>query len=236
MRPPARLILSGAALFVVAACNNDASVAPSLSAPPNVAGSPALAALALGATVDFVIPASGGDINLLGMYTLHFPANAVCDPNAQDSQNGYASQSWDSPCTAAVADIPVHAILHWYQGRLSTDFTPAMRFVPGQVVTISTDVIAPVVQYYGQSAFSSGLARQWGIGYAPYLDGPGANDSKGDATLKTQVDPSTGHVWRRIKHFSGYFLTVGLTSEPCDPSGGNPNCIWYDTNPDTGDE
>src|SRR5579862_9146614 len=100
MRPPARLILTGAALLVVASCSNDAAVAPR-SVPPDLSRSPALMDLALGANIDFVIPVAGGSVDLLGMYSLNFPANAVCDPSAQDTQIGYASQAWDAPCTPA---------------------------------------------------------------------------------------------------------------------------------------
>jgi hypothetical protein len=230
MRPPARLLLTGAALLVGISCSNDAAVAPRMSAPPDITGSPALAALALGANVDFVIPVAGGSVGLLGLYTLNFPAGSVCDPSAQDSQDGYASQSWDAPCTPASGDIAVHATLIWSNGRLSADFVPALRFVPGQVVTMSSSLYAPLVQYYGNSAFSNGVAKRWGIGYAPYIGAPGIVDSKADNSLKTHINSQTGIVWRRIKHFSGYFM-YGIAATPCDPSDGDPNCIWYDVDP-----
>jgi hypothetical protein len=36
------------------------------------------------------------------------------------------------------------------------------------------------------------------------------------------VNLTTGLVWRRVKHFSGYSVTSGLA---CDPSPGNPDCV-----------
>src|SRR5436309_14699712 len=148
MRHPARLFLTGAALLVATACNNDSSVAPLRGGPPTISGSPALAALATPTTVDFVIPADGGRVSILGLYALDVPANAVCDLNAQDSQDGYAAGAWDAPCTAATGDVTVHATLKWSHNRLWADFSPSLRFVPGRTVTISTDLMAPVVRYY----------------------------------------------------------------------------------------
>src|SRR5512140_2699679 len=102
MRPPVRLILSVAALLVLASCSTDKTVAPGLSASTAITGSPALGALVAPTTTDFVIPASGGHIAILGgTYNLDVPANAVCDPNARDSQAGYSAAAWDAPCTVA---------------------------------------------------------------------------------------------------------------------------------------
>src|SRR5207248_791468 len=129
MRPPARLILSGAALLLVVSCVNDAPVTPSLSAPP-VAGSPALASVVDPTPFDVVIPAGGGHISVAGLFALDVPASAVCDPDAQDSQDGYAAAAWDSACTPATTDITVHATLHWSNTHLWADFAPALRFVP----------------------------------------------------------------------------------------------------------
>src|SRR5258708_5140247 len=64
MRHPARLVLTGAALLVATACNNDSSVAPLRAAPPTLSGSPALAALAtdvLAPVVRYYADARGGD-------------------------------------------------------------------------------------------------------------------------------------------------------------------------------
>lgn len=228
MRPPARLLLTGAALLVVASCSTDSAIAPSRSGAPVISGNPALRALATPTSVDFVIPAAGGEVSLLGMYTLSFPANAVCDPNAQDSQDGYASQSWDASCTAATTDIAVHATLKWSRNRLWVDFAPALRFVPSETVTLSTDVLAPLVRYYGPGAVAYGLTRGWGIGYNSAIEAAVSDDSRFDASVRTAINGSTGRISRRVKHFSGYSLTTGLA---CDYSLGDPDCVWFDVPP-----
>jgi hypothetical protein len=172
--------------------------------------------------VDFAIPAQGGTINILDAYTLNFPANSVCDPTSSDTQTGYANQAWDAPCTVATGDIQVRATLKWSNGVLYADFQPALRFVPSKVVTISTGLLAPVVQYYR----NAGVAQGWSIGYAPGIDAGGVNDALNDASLRTVINGSTGKIWRRVKHFSGYMIATGDGYIPCDPAQGNPLCVW----------
>jgi hypothetical protein len=232
MRPPARLILSGAALLVVVSCVNDSSVAPSLSAPP-IIGSPALAALAIPTSTDFVIPVAGGQIAILGgIYNLDVPANAVCDPNAQDSQDGYAARQWDAPCTPASSDITVHATLKWSHNRLWVDFSPALRFVPSRTVTISTDLMSAGVRFYaGRDANSraydnsNGRSRKWGIMYASEIDGKPVDEGKYDPAVRTRIDFETGRISRAVRHFSGYNI---LTLLECVVSPDDPYCIEGD--------
>jgi len=234
MRHPARLLLTGAALLVATACNNESSVAPHRGAPPTVAGSPALAALATSASVDFVIPAAGGRVTILGMYTLDAPANAVCDPNAQDSRDGYAAGDWDAPCTATTSDVAVHVTLKWSHNRLWADFSPALRFVPSANVTLSTDLLAPIVRFYGRNDdgqigdFSEGRSRKWGLAYASSIDGKPVNDAKNDPSLRSVVDFGSGRISRRIKHFSGYNIFTGLA---CVVDPNDPFCIEVEGGP-----
>jgi hypothetical protein len=180
-------------------------------------------------SVDFVIPAAGGQVSILGMYTLSFPANSVCVPDAAETTAGYASQSWDADCPAATQDIAVTAKLKWSSGRLWVDFSPAIRFVPSQTVTIQTDILAPLVRYYGASALSNGMARRWGINYTSGIEGPSVDESRTDASLRTVINGSTGRISRRIKHFSGYQIYTGDGWEACIPIGPlDPYCIWVE--------
>jgi hypothetical protein len=200
-------------------------VAPLRGAPPTISGSPALAALATQTTVDFVIPVAGDRISILGMYTLDFPANAVCDPNAQDSRVGYAAAAWDAPCTAATSDITVHATLKWSHNRLWADFSPSLRFVPSKTVTISTYLMSPIVRYYADGNNgdgSAGRSRKWGILFAPSIDGQPVDDSRADASIRTVFDFGTGRASRRIRHFTGYNIATGAT---CVVSPDDPFCV-----------
>jgi hypothetical protein len=58
--------------------------------------------------------------------------------------------------------------------------------------------------------------------YTPDLGTSAYTDAGKDNSLITHVNLSTGFVWRRVKHFSGYNILTGL---PCDPSPDDPNCI-----------
>jgi hypothetical protein len=225
MRPPVRLIASGAVLLVVASCVNDASVAPSLSAPP----APALASIVVPASSDFVIPAGGGQISVAGFYTLDVPANAVCDPNAQDSQDGYAASAWDSSCTPATTDIVVHVTMQWSHNRLWADFSPALRFVPTAAVTLSTDIVSTGVRgYAGRDADghafdnSNGRSAKWAILYSTAIDAVPIDDARLDSSVRSRIDFESGKISRRIKHFSGYSVTTGLE---CTVSIDDPYCI-----------
>lgn len=223
MRLPARLLLTGAALLVSASCVGDSSVAP--TAVPSIDGNPALRALVVAQSVDLVIPVTGGRVNVLGVYDLDFPAGAVCDPNAQDTQVGYANAQWDAPCTAASGNVQIRATVKYSAGKLYVDFQPALRFVPNKQVTISTTVLAPVVQFFD----GAGLTNGWTISYTPGIDGIAIADALVDPTLQTKIHGQSGKISRRIKHFSGYMVSgSGGEYIPCDPNDGNPLCVWVD--------
>jgi hypothetical protein len=231
MRHPARLLLTGAALLVATACNNDSSVAPLRGAPPTLSGSSALAALATSTRVDFVIPAAGGRVSILGIYMLDVPANAVCDPSAQDTRDGYAAAAWNAPCTVATTGITVHATLQWSHNRMWADFSPSLRFAPGKTVTLSTGLMSPIVRYYADANGgngSNGLSRKWGILFAPSIDAPPVDDAKDDASIRTTVDFTAGTISRRVKHFTGYSI---LTGAVCVVDLPDPYCVASSTGP-----
>ena len=224
MRHPAKLFVTGAAAFFVVSCNGD-STTYVRSTPPIIGNSPALAALTVPTSVDFVIPAAGGDVTLFGVYKLSVPANAVCDPNAQDTQAGYAAAAWDAPCTVTTSDQIVHATVKWSNNALWVDFSPALRFDPNATVTLSTGILAPLVSYYGPGSHGMNVPFR----YAYSIDGTSVADAGADATLHGYANLTTGTVSRRVKHFSGYQITGGANAgQPCNPEDGNPDCVWVD--------
>jgi len=173
-------------------------------------------------TTSFVLTSSGGTFSIGdGLYTIVFPANSVCDP----ATSSYGPGTWDAPCTTVQAgqSIAVTATYGFTKNGLSVDFSPALRFDPSKEVRISTGVYAPIL-----TAFSSYFAANpsalhfLGIYYAPSLDAAGTTDAAFDPSLITHVNLSTGIVWRRVKHFSGYSVTTGL---PCEPSPDDPDCV-----------
>jgi hypothetical protein len=221
MRLPARLLLSGAALLVSASCVGDGSVAP---VAPTIGGNPALRAYVVAQAVDLVIPAAGGELKVFDAFTLTVPANAVCDPNAEDTQVGYANAQWDAPCTPVTGDIAIRAVVKYNNGKLYVDFQPALRFAPDKNVILTTTVLASRIQMFE----GAGITDGWSIQYSPTLDAAPVSDALIDATLRTKVHGSTGKISRRVKHFSGYVIFTDGVPVPCDPADGNPLCVWVD--------
>lgn len=220
MRNPAKLLLTtGAVLVVSASCVSDAAVAPQA---PTIGGNAALRALVIAQTTDFEISTNGGEFNLFNAFTLKVPAGAVCDPNAADTQAGYAAAAWDSACTPASGNVTVHATAKWANGTLYVDFQPALRFVPTANVTLASDVFASTIQHNEANGTKDGFSIQ----YSPAIGANGVPDALADPTVRTLVQANEGRVIRRIKHFSGYMIAG--TQEPCDPNTGNPLCVWVD--------
>jgi hypothetical protein len=220
MRNPAKFLLkTGAVLVVSASCISDSAVAPQA---PTIGGNAALRALVIAQTTDFDISTGGGEFNLFNAFTLNVPAGAVCDPNAADTQAGYASAAWDSACTPASGSVTVHATAKWANGTLYVDFQPALRFVPTASVTLASDAFASTIQYNESNGSKDGFAIQ----YSPAIGAQGVPDAVGDPSVRTLVQGNTGRLVRRIKHFSGY--QIAGTGEPCDPNAGNPLCVYVD--------
>lgn len=169
----------------------------------------------------FAVTSAGGSFNV-GMFTVNFPANSVCDPKS----SSYGPGTWDSPC-ATLGDGQSVTITATYGYTLTggpvVDFSPALRFNPNATVTISTDAYAPVLTYFRNYWLANPSAlRYFGMYYTPDFGATGLTDAGRDASLITHVNLTTGVVWRRIKHFSGYNISSGL---PCDPSPDDPDCI-----------
>ena len=53
-------------------------------------------------------------------------------------------------------------------------------------------------------------------------------DALSDASLRTIVVGTTGKIFRRIKHFSGYLIITSEGYVPCDPAEGDPLCEWVE--------
>jgi hypothetical protein len=173
-------------------------------------------------TTTFTLTSAGGKYSIGdGLYTINFPSNSVCDP----SVSSYGPGTWDSPC-ATLKDgqsITVTATYGFTANGLSVDFSPALRFNPTTEVRISTSVYAPILTAFASYFASNPSSLHFlGIYYAPSLSSAGVTDAGFDSSLRTHVNLTTGLVWRRIKHFSGYNITTGL---PCDPSPDNPDCV-----------
>jgi len=170
----------------------------------------------------FTLTSAGGKFSTGdGLYTLVFPANSVCDP----ATSSYGPGTWDQPCTT-LADgqsVTVTATYGFTGHGLSVDFSPALRFNPKTEVRISTGVYAPILTLFSSYFAANPSSLHFlGIYYAPDLSSAGTTDAAFDSSLITHVNLTTGLVWRRVKHFSGYNVTTGL---PCNPSPDDPDCV-----------
>ena len=169
----------------------------------------------------FTLTSAGGSFNV-GMFTVNFPANSVCDPKT----SSYGPGTWDSAC-ATLADGQSVTVTATYGFTLTggpvVDFSPALRFNPATTVIISTDAYAPVLTYFKSYWLANpGALRYFGMYYTPDLGATAFTDAGLDISQATHVNLTTGLVWRRVKHFSGYNVSSGL---PCDPSPDDPDCI-----------
>lgn len=219
MRRNFSLLFAGATALLAAAACSDVGVAPQGARQVAPAASFDAARGHDGASTSFVISRRGGvvDVRMRGisepLLTLSFPANAVCDP-----ADGYGN--FDSACTPLGTNVRVTATIHDVNGSPGVDFSPELRFDPSKIVTISTIRDRAAVLAMAQSASPNWNA--FAILYTPDDFGQIVADAQYDPDAITHINTTTGLVWRRIKHFSGYWFGTGFVS--CDSTSTNPAC------------
>ena len=155
-------------------------------------------------------PASGGTFHI-GDHKIEMPAYSVCDP----AVSTYGPTEWDQPCTALASPIVITA-KSWLNadGHPQIDFSPSLRFVP-------TDDSKRVVKLFFRDRHASDalLASRLNIYWSAGPGLPGVDEGLLDPSLKVFVNTSAGMVWRRIKHFSGFLVSVGRGGEESEPAG-----------------
>jgi hypothetical protein len=136
-----------------------------------------------------------------GDHVLTMPANVVCDP----ATSGYGVSFWDLPCATLDRAIQVTATWSERNGEPVVSFSPDLRFVPSddasRWVNLSLKAskgIDPELSY--AILWFDTVSSQW------------IDESKADASLRTRTYQSGNLVVRRLKHFSDYYLWVGLGS------------------------
>jgi hypothetical protein len=168
----------------------------------------------------FTLTAAGGSYDIGGgFYTLNVPADGVCV-----LESSYGPGEWDAPCQTLSGNqtITVTATFGFARGGPMVDFSPGLRFNPNSQVTLSTGMYAPLLTTLRPlMAQNSALLRHFAMYYTSDFGASGAADAAFDPTAVTHVNLRSGMVWRRVKHFSGYYLAGGM---PCDPSPDDPNC------------
>jgi hypothetical protein len=163
---------------------------------------------------EFFIPAAGGTVRV-GDYTLDFPANSVCNP----ATSGYGKKFWDKPCQTLNVDFAITATYWWENGQSYVEFSPDIRFDPSKTVVMSTNRPALI----GKTALGDYSLWYW----TRTLHGKQRLDEAAfNSTLRTNFDPATGDLFRRVQHFSGYLVNSGRS---CDDTAGDPDCVSNDS-------
>src|ERR1051325_11384697 len=142
-------------------------------------------------TGEFTITPAGGTIDL-GVASLNFPKNAVCDPDAP----GYDYSSGACPKTLGRA-IRVHVVIQSNpDGTYTLDFDTPLLFRTDAFVSLSTPLFRNFIKA------NTASWRYIDFFYSASLNAAPVDDALSDLSVATLVDQATGIVFRRIKHFS----------------------------------
>lgn len=205
MKKLAKTVLTLTAMLVAGCAEN--SSAPTVAATKDftIPGGGATAALTTADTIrfTFVIDPSRSITYSLGAgNTITFPAGSLCAP-----WSTYGSGQWDRPCSVATSPVTVYTKA-WLDaaGYAHVDFDKHVRFVP-----TSNPAGWVMLSLYDYGAMTAPWTK---INYCPSsLAGSCIDESLTDPSVATVKDPVTGKLIRRVKHFSGYSLTSGRSSE-----------------------
>jgi hypothetical protein len=150
-------------------------------------------------TVFVINPKKTSTYRIDRMHELVVRAHGVCDLDSP-----YGPTYWDAPCAPARHPIAVTART-WKddQGHPRIDFSPELRFVPGD-----DEHPAAVLRFHDRAAANDTTSTILYCGPWGCID-----ESLTDPTLVTRRDGPRGSLSRRIKHFSGYEVSVGRYSD-----------------------
>ena len=209
MRQLRHILVALAATAGLAACSGDATTSPA-DATPTPSFKVVVNHMAPDSTsADFTVTQSGGTFQI-GPHAIYFPPNSICDP----ATSGYGVSLWDTPCSTLNRPVRIHAEVRNVGGLAFVDFSPELRFAPTRNANrwVWIWMRAPI----DRSADSDSLKQTFNILWSPAPGLPGIDESLTDPTLKTRVLSSEGLVYRRIKHFSGYQISVGFKTDDAD--------------------
>src|SRR5918993_3674338 len=124
-------------------------------------------------------------------HKLVIPANAICSL----ALSSYGPTEWDQPCIPETGTVLI-TVRSWSDaaGHVQTTFHPAMRFNP------AADPVTLTVR--------DRVAAQPGLALVFCTDaGQCVDEGLTDRSLVT-VRQINGNYFRRLKHFSGYYVTT----------------------------
>ena len=212
------VFVAGAAL-IAAACSEPAAPPQPVAEKwvpivgPNITAKPAnMWAIEQAGTFVFTIDPAGGEAKI-GVYTLNYDANVVCDPET----SGYGPSVWRNSCNTLNEPITITAKFWVEDGHTYADFSPDVRFDPSKYVWVSA--VAPGLR---GKEINEALRDQYSVNYTRVVDGMRyfINEAANNPDLATifgeEDGLATGALKRRLLHFSGYYVRSGRT---CDLEG-----------------
>ena len=140
-------------------------------------------------------PSKGGTFRIGEQHWIAFDSHAVCDPQ----RSTYGMGEWDEPCVPLRTKIKITVESSFSDaGHPHVKFEPELRFAPGRTVTL-----------YLFDARAE-LDDSFKILYCGYgvSDGSCVDESLSDPSLATYRDPRGQFLYRRIKHFSAFYVAA----------------------------
>lgn len=214
MRRSLHLLIAGAVVVLAVACSESA-VAPEPAVSVLDASTQAQSGGSSARTVlgTFDISPAGGTYRI-GDFELVVPAGAVCDP----ASASYGLKHWNEDCSAMRRSIRVTVTSVTRLGEARIDFQPDLRFRPnaGSVI-LRTSALSGVLTSDAVRALPTDASyfERFSMLYARGSMTVNEALVNNDPSLITHIELSTGIVWRRVKHFSGYMVSAGAK---CDPT------------------
>ena len=201
---PIGLLLSGV-VVASSACSIDATAPSSLPSPrgPATALGDPDAKLGVSSVSDrfagagattYTVTIDPRRKNLLnfGPHSLEIPARAVCS-----ADSGYGLPTFDSSCESETSPVTITAVVRsTADGMPRIDLMPVMRFDPQRDVVLSL--------YVPTLTRESPIARI--IYCATQTTELCVDEAALDPSLETHANYEEQTLFRRIKHFSGYFV------------------------------
>lgn len=200
-----RFLSLGLAAAVVAACGSDGPTGPQAGVAG--VGDPDLAkgGMKADAVVYDTITVDPATTQVYKLGTDHFvyiPAGSVCTLDTP-----YGPEEWDKPCERLTQSIDVHAVIVTRDGIPSINFYPDLRFAPAA----DDDYMNWVFLGLKTKGKPSNDLEKYAILYRPTFSVEAIDESLADPTLRAfRYD---GKIVRRLKHFSGYNVSLGFFQE-----------------------
>jgi hypothetical protein len=138
----------------------------------------------------------------VGPHWVYIPAGALCAPGTS-----YGVGEWDNDCVSATEKLSMDVTWGERNGRGVVEFHTDVRFKP------TTQPLKAVYLFMQESSLSfSKYGVLWRDANGVWID-----EARADKSLRAF---RVNGVWvgRRVKHFSGYNVALGMYEEQSDPT------------------